>query len=114
MAKGGIPNPLNRRHLVERELPAAQALGIAGAYLAEGRTCEAVDFLRLAGAEERLAELRSEAVKSGDVFLLRAVAGAMQVPPERGEWRRLAEAAGAAGKQRYAEEAQRQADRGEE
>ena len=114
MAKGKIPNPLERRHLVERELPEAQALAIAEAYLAEGRSNEAVDFLRLAGAGERLAELRSEAVSSGNAFLLRAVAIAMDAMPERDEWRRLAEAAEAAGKQRYAEEARRQAERGAE
>ena len=114
MAKGRIPNPLARRHLVERELPASQAVAIADAYLAEDRATEAADFLALAGAEERLAELRSEAVSSGDAFLLRSVARLMGAPPERDEWRRLAEAAERAGKQRYAEEARRQAERGEE
>ncbi len=114
MAKSKIPNPLERRHLVESELPPAQALAIADAYLAENRATEAPDFLRLAGADERLAELRSEAVSSGDAFLLRAVARAMEAPPKREEWRRLAEAAAAAGKERYAEEARRQAERGEE
>lgn len=113
MAKTGIPDPLTRRHLVERELPPAQALAIAESYLAEGRTPEALDFLRLAGAQERLAEIRSEAVSSGDGFLLRAAAVSMAVPPEREEWRRLAEAARGAGMERYAEEAERQADLGE-
>ncbi len=114
MAKSKIPNPLERRHLVERELPTPQALAIADAYLAENRATEAPDVLRLAGADERLAELRSEAVSSGDAFLLRAVARAMEAPPKREEWRRLAEAAAAAGKERYAEEARRQAERGED
>ena len=114
MARGKIPNPLERRHLVERDLPEAQALAVAEAYLAEERSAEAVDFLRLAGAEERLAELRADAVSSGDAFLLRAVAQAMQAPPGREEWSRLAETAAAAGKQRYADEARRQAERGDE
>ena len=114
MAKGKIPNPLERRHLVERELPPAQALAIAEAYLAENRSDEAADFLALAGAAERLAELRSEAVSSGDTFLLRTVAQLMEAPPGRAEWRRLAESAETAGKLRYAEEARRQAERGEE
>ena len=100
MAKSKIPNPLERRHLVERELPPAQALAIADAYLAENRATEAPAFLR--------------PVASGDAFLLRAGARAMEAPPEREEWRRLAEAATAAGKERYADEARRQAERGEE
>ena len=54
MAKNRIPNPLERRHLVEKDLPAPQALAIAEAYLADGRSEEAVDFLRLAGEDERL------------------------------------------------------------
>jgi hypothetical protein len=113
VAKSVIPDPLTRRHLVERELPAEKALAIAEAYLAENRTCEALDFLRLAGAKERLAELRSEAVSSGDAFLFRAAAGAMETAPERQEWRRLAEAAQANGRERDAEQAGRQAERGE-
>ena len=35
MARAQIPDPLSRRHLVEREMPAAQSLQIAEAYLAE-------------------------------------------------------------------------------
>ena len=114
MAKDRIPDPLTRRHLVERALPPAEAQAIADAYLAEGRTTEAVDFLRLAGAQDRLRELRAEAVSSGDAFLLRSVAQALSAPPQREEWRDLATAADAAGKQRYAVEARRQAERGEE
>lgn len=114
MAKHGIPDPLTRRHLVEKELPEAQALAIAEAYLAEGRSDEAVDFLALAGASTKLGELRAEAVSSGNAFLLRMVAQAMDEPPERDEWRRLQEAAHSLGKERYAAEAQRQAERGED
>jgi hypothetical protein len=114
MAKSRIPNPMERRHLVERDLPEAQALGIAEAYLAEGRSEEAVDFLRLAGARERLGELRREAVSSGDAFLFRSVVRALDEAPERDEWSRLAEAARSLGRERYAEQAQRQAERGED
>ena len=114
MAKNKIPNPLERRHLIERELPEAQAQAVADAYLAEGRSAEAVDFLRLAGAGDALAALRETAVTEGDAFLLRSVATAMEALPEREEWRRLADAAAAAGKERYAEEARRQAERGDE
>ena len=38
MAKSRIPGPLERRHLVERELSPAQALRHAEAYLAAGRS----------------------------------------------------------------------------
>ena len=112
MSRSKIPGPLERRHLIERELAAAQALKTAEAYLAEGRVLEAVDFLGKAGDEERLQALRREAVEAGDLFLMRAVAGAMEKPPDRDEWLALAAAAEAAGKQRYAVDARRQAERG--
>ena len=114
MAKSKIPDPLERRHMVERELPPAQSLRLAEAYLAEGRALEATDFLRKAGATDRLAALRAEAVAAGDSFLLRIVATALGEPPDRETWSRLAEAADAAGKQRHAADARRQAARGEE
>jgi hypothetical protein len=98
--------------LLERKLAPAQALAIGEAYLAEGRQVEAVEFLAKAGAGERLAELRREAIAAGDFFLLRMVAGADGTPASRAEWQALAAAATAAGKPRYAAEAQRQADRG--
>jgi hypothetical protein len=112
MAKSKIPNPLARRHLLERELPPAQALRLAEAYLAEGRSLEAVDFLRKAGAKDRLASLREESVAAGDGFLLRMVSNALGEPPGPELWGRLAEAADAAGKQRQAADARRQAARG--
>jgi hypothetical protein len=114
MAKSKIPDPLERRHLVERELPPAQSLRLAEAYLAEGRTLEAVDFLRKAGEKERLATVRAEAVAAGDSFLLRIVSTALGEPPDRESWSRLAAAAEAAGKQRYAADGRRQAARGED
>jgi hypothetical protein len=109
-----LPDPLSRRHLVERELPAAQALALAEAYLAEGRRGEAVDFLRKAGAKDRLAALRAEAIADGDAFLLRQLAEATASPPTRDEWLALARGAESAGKERYAAEARRQSERGEE
>jgi hypothetical protein len=75
---------------------------------------EAVDFFAKAGARDQLAELRSGAIEAGDVFLLRAVARAMGEPPARAEWRATAEAAGAAGRERDAAEAQRQLDLGDD
>jgi len=111
MAKSRIPGALDRRHLIEKQLSEANATAIAEAYLEEGRCIEALDFFAQANARERLAELRAEAVAAGDAFLLRAVARAMQDPPERAEWEALAAAAEAAGKQRYATEARRQTER---
>jgi hypothetical protein len=111
MAKSTIPNPLDRRHLIEKDLSDAQALEIAEAYRAAGRSVEAVDFFAKAHARDRLAELRSRAIETGDVFLLRAVARAMEEPPARAEWSATAEAADAAGKDRYAAEARRQLER---
>jgi len=114
VAKSKIPNPQARRHLIEREIPAERASGIADAYLADEREIEAVDFLAKAGADERLAELRTSAIAAGDLFLVRAVAQAMEEPLERDEWHSLAAAAAAAGKDRYATEAGRQAERVED
>ena len=114
MARAQIPDPLSRRHLVEREMPAAQSLQIAEAYLAEGRRGEAVDFLRKANASDRLDALRGEAIADGDVFLLRQIADATAQPIAREEWQAIARGAESAGKERYAAEARRQAERGEE
>jgi hypothetical protein len=114
VARSKLPDPLARRHLVEREMPAAQALGLADAYLGEGRRVEAVDFLRKAGAGERLVALRAEAIADGDAFLLRRVADSMNEAPTREEWQELARAAERAGKDGYAAEARRQSERGEE
>jgi len=109
--RNAIPDPLKRRHLVEDELGPAWALALAEAYLAEGRTTESVAFLEKAEARERMAGLRDRAVEAGDLFLLRALAAALgeDVPAET--WVRLAEAAEAAGKTLYAQEARRQAQR---
>lgn len=114
MARSKIPDPLTRRHLVERGLAPAQAEKVAEAYLAESRRLEALVFLAQAGAEERLAELRREAIEAGDAFLLRSVANATGEPPSREEWLALAAAAENVGKERYAADAHRQAERWEE
>jgi hypothetical protein len=111
MGKSKIPDPLDRRHLIEKKLGGAQALEIAEAYLAAGRTVEAVDFLAKADARDRLADLRSGAVAAGDVFLLRMIALVTEEPPARAEWSAVAAAAEAAGMDRYAVEAKRQLDR---
>jgi hypothetical protein len=111
MAKQLIPGPLERRHLLERELEPARALAIADAYIADARSLEAVAFLRKAGANDRLEALVQHALREGDAFLLREVAQALGRELEAALWHQLAEAAAAAGKDRYAAEARRQAER---
>jgi hypothetical protein len=111
VAGSRTPNPLERRHLVERELAPAPAQKLADAYLAEDRVLDALDFLVRAGDEQRLRELRRRAIESGDVFLLRALTRLTQAPAQREEWLELAAAAERAGKQRYAVEARRWAER---
>ena len=108
MAKRAIPDPLERRHLVERSLEPARASAIAEAYLAEERAQEAVAFLARAQASERLEALWRQAVEQGDPFLLREVATALGREPDAACWRALAEAAASLGKDRYAAEARRQ------
>ncbi|HVP30523.1 MAG TPA: hypothetical protein VMW35_15315 [Myxococcota bacterium] len=111
MARRAIPDPLERRHLLEKELEAAQALPIAEAYLAEGRSVEALAFLRAAGATERLEALCGEAIDAGDAFLLRETCKALSRAPEAAEWRALAERAAACGKRLYEDQARRQLGR---
>lgn len=111
MARSSIPSPLARRHLLEQKLDPARAGQIAEAYLAEERVVESIPFLRHAGAEDRIAELRAGACHSGDAFLLREIARIHGRPPEASEWRTLAESAEAAGKLMYAADARRQLGR---
>jgi len=113
VGKAKLPGPIERRHLIERDLSAAQALRYAELYLAEGLDVDAVAFLAKAEATDQLDALRGRAIESGDAFLLRAVASETGTPPSAKEWKALAENAERAGKQRYAAEALRQADRGE-
>jgi hypothetical protein len=114
MASEKIPGALERRHLIERDMPSEKAVGIAEAYLAQGRATEAVIFLEKAGARERLEQLAAEAVEHGDAFLFRAVGQAMGEEPASDRWLALADAADAAGKQRHAESARRWATRGDD
>jgi hypothetical protein len=114
VAKVKIPDPLERRHLVEKQLPPAQARAIADAYLAEDRCVEAIDFLKIAAAGAQLNELRERAIREGDAFLLRAVARAQEQPPTREDWQKLEAAASASGRERYALTARRQVERGDD
>jgi hypothetical protein len=113
VAKAKIPDPIQRRHLVEQSSP-EQARAIADAYLAEDRCVEAIDFLKVASADDQLAALRGRAISEGDAFLLRAVARAQGEPPTRDDWQKLEGAALASGRERYAVEARRQVERGDD
>lgn len=113
MAKSKIPGPLERRHLVEKDLDASAAMKIAEAYLEAGRKNEAIDFLAKAGDMERLKSLAEEAVSIGDPFLLQSVARVTGEEPDCATWNRCADIAQQAGKERYAETARRNAARGE-
>lgn len=113
MAKSIIPNPLERRHLVEKDLDAIAASKIADAYLEEGRKLEAIDFLAKANDSERLRAIAEEAIADGDTFLLQSVTQLMGEDPDRATWQRCADAAETAGKERYAATARRNAVRSE-
>jgi len=113
VAKSKIPGPIERRHLIERDLSAAQALRYAEAYLEEGLEVDAISFLVKAGATDQLAALRGRAIEAGDGFLLRAVASETSEPPKPEEWKAVAEAAARVGKESYAAEGVRQSERGE-
>jgi len=109
LAKPLIPDPLNRRFLLEKNLSKEKFLEIAEAYVAEGREIDALDFFARAEVPERLLELREEAIQRGDGFLLRSICGLSKEEPTREEWTRLVEVAEAKGMLRYAETARRQA-----
>jgi hypothetical protein len=113
MTKSTIPNPLERRHLIERDAAPEASLRLAETYLAEGRGWEAIVFLQKAGARDRLAALREEAVAEGDFFLVRELTRALGDELPAAQWRATSEAAAAAGKERYAASAHRMAERAE-
>ncbi len=109
-----IPDPLERRDLLQRGISGEQALAIAEAYLSEERREDAVDFLHAAGADERLDALAEEAVETGNVFLLQEVSRVRGGEPPIEAWERLEQAARAAGKDLYAAAAARHAHRHED
>jgi hypothetical protein len=113
MAKSKLPSALERRHLIERELSAERAIALADAYLEEDRVEEAIVFLGKADAHERLEELLKQAVASGDVFAVQAISRAGGADLSQVQWQEVAANARAAGKEVYAETADRQAHRGD-
>jgi hypothetical protein len=111
VARSAIPNPLDRRHQIERQLAPEAARRVAEAYLQAGRAWEAIAFLQKAEARDRLVELRTEAEAAGDVFLVRELSRALRDDLDAARWRAVAEAAAAAGKDLYAAQARRLAER---
>ncbi len=109
--KPRLPDPLARRHLLERALEPARARAIAEAYLAEQRDMEAIAFLKKASATNELERLCRSAIERGDAFLLRAVCEALGREPDLASWESLAAAAASQGRERYAAEARRQVER---
>lgn len=107
MAQTNLPDALSRRHLLEGTLEASKALSIAEAYLAVGREIEAVDFFERAGARDALGELRDLGCERGDVFLVRVVSRALGEEPPPELWKKVGEAALAAGRKSDFETAQR-------
>lgn len=107
MATPKIPNPMERRHLIERDLEPARSIAIADLYLADGRATEAIVFFAKAGAQDRLEALVDQAVEDGDAFLLAQLTPVLERTPSADRWLRLAEHAEAAGKELYAEMARR-------
>jgi hypothetical protein len=112
MAKShAIPDPLARRHELEKPLEPARARAIGEAYLAEGRELEALAFLKKAGASDALERVCATAVARGDSFLLREGCTALGREPLAREWEQLERAASTQGRDRYAAEAKRQVER---
>ena len=58
MAKSIIPDAIERRHLIDRDLKPAQSLRYAEAYLEAGRDQDAIEFLVKAEATEHLQAMR--------------------------------------------------------
>ena len=114
LAKTRIPGSLERRHLIEKELPVERSLGIAEAYLAEDRVEEAIVFLGKADAQDRLDEVLEQSIESGNVFALQAITRVRRTELPPSVWQRVAERARAAGKDLYAEAAERQANRSDD
>ena len=111
MAKSLIPDPLSRRHELERKLEPARARAIAAAYREAGRVLESIGFLRAANAREELEEIARGAIAAGDAFLLREATSALGREPDLAAWQALAASADAAGLARYAGDARRQIER---
>jgi hypothetical protein len=109
--KGALPDPLARRHELEKPLDAAHARAVGEAYLAQQRELEAIAFLKKANENEALEKLCATAIERGDAFLLREANAALGREPDLASWQRLEGAAAMQGREKYAAEAKRQVER---
>lgn len=110
MAKTKHPDPLSRRHLLEREIEPSKASAIAKAYLDEGREIEAIDFFAKAEDRDALMKIQEVAVERGDVFLMKAASEGLGEEASTARWEELARRAGELGRNRDAESALRLAN----
>jgi hypothetical protein len=109
--KSALPDPLARRHELEKPLGAAEARAVGEAYLAQNRELEAIAFLKKANANDALEQLCRAAIERGDAFLLREANAALGREPDLASWQRLEGAAAMQGRDKYAAEAKRQVER---
>jgi hypothetical protein len=109
LAKIPIPLPLERRHLIEKDIPAAQAVAIAQAYLDDDRVSEAIAFLVKGEATDELDALAKQFADAGDAFLVKQLLDASGRELDSTGWLAVAASAEAAGKEFYAEMARRHA-----
>ena len=114
MPKTVLPDALTRREWIEEPPKKDRDQRVAEAYLGEARRAESLVFLARSGGAETLRDLTEQAIREGDAFLLREACRALGEEPDREQWSRLAEAAARAGKESYAAEARRQAERRKE
>ncbi|MGH7161973.1 MAG: hypothetical protein ACREID_00710 [Planctomycetota bacterium] len=97
-----LPNPLQLREIkYGTKATHAERAKIAHAYLASGRTAEALELFLLAGDEEGVRRVRALAVEEGRPILLLALERAGR-PCAAEEWKRTGDAAFAAGRWREA------------
>lgn len=100
-----IPDPLTRRellHLKQKKSVNHEAISVA--YQAKGRWSEAIDFAERATdaavRQRLLEEIRAQAIKLGDGFLLVRLNALVPLQPTH--WEQAAQAAKAQGKPRHA------------
>jgi hypothetical protein len=113
VARSKLPDPLEKRHLLEGDLDPARARALGETCLEAGREIDAVAFLAVAGVHDALRSLQEQALARGDVFLMRAASSALGEEPVSETWRSLAETASAAGRDADAETARRLATVGD-
>ncbi|MEM4243210.1 MAG: hypothetical protein QXP44_00215 [Candidatus Bathyarchaeia archaeon] len=74
-------------------------------FLAAGWLYDAIDFFKRANWREGLLQVREQAVREGDVFLVRRLSKALGEETEAATWRRVGEEARRLGKLEFALEA---------